>query len=83
MRILEVDTEVRLETKYAVIFSSYLLACLKNTMEFFYKFCFYEIIVPVQCTSAKWTLAVHQVFSSYVCCPQNLFKAPEISESDE
>ena len=31
----------------------------------------------------SWTLAAHLVFSSHVCCLQNLFEAPEITESDE
>ena len=41
------------------------------------------VLIPVQCISVSWTLAAHLVFSLYLCCPQNPFQAPKITESDE
>ena len=82
IRILQVDTKVELEIKYAVIFSSYIFIYVKNTMEIFNIFLFYAI-VPIQSITVSWTLDAHLVFSSYICCLQNTFEAPEITESDE
>ena len=48
-----------------------------------YKCPFYNVLVPVQCISVSWNLAAHLVLSSNVCCLQNPFEAPEITESDE
>ena len=52
-------------------------------MVIFYKSHSYYVLVPVQCISVTWTLAAHLVFSSYLCCLQNPFKAPELTEKDE
>ena len=52
-------------------------------MRIFYKSLFYDVLVPVQCIFVAWALAVHLVFSSYIYCLQNPFKAREITESDE
>ena len=82
IRILEVDTNVGLEVKYAVIFSSYLLIYVKNAMENFYKSFFNDVLVTIQCISVSWAQAAHLVFLSFVCCLQNPSEDPEITESD-
>ena len=66
--------------KQAVIF--YFLIYVKNTMEIFFKSFFY-VLVQIQRISVSWTLAAHLVFLYYVCCLQNLFETPEVTESDE
>ena len=52
-------------------------------MEIFYKSVFCNILVLIQCIFVSWTLAAHLIFSSYLCCLQNPFETPEITESDE
>ena len=52
-------------------------------MEMIYKSLFYDVLVPIQCISVSWTLAVHLVFSLYVCCLQNPFEASKMTDSDE
>ena len=64
IRMLEVDTKVILEIKYAVIFSSYFLIYVKNTMEIFYKSLLYGVLVRIQCISVSRTLAACLVFWS-------------------
>ena len=57
IRVIEVDTKVRLEIKYAVIFSSYFLICVKNTMEIFYKFLFYVLLfLNSSCSSSIFVI---------------------------
>ena len=55
---------------------------LRIQWKFFYKSLFY-VLIPIPCISVAWTIAAHLVFSSYVCCLQNTFEAPEKTESDE
>ena len=45
IRILDVDTKVGLEIKYAVMFLSYFLIYIKNTKDIFYTFLFYDVLV--------------------------------------
>ena len=59
------------------------LIYIKITMEIFCKSLLYDVLVPIQCISVYWTQAAHLVFSSYLYCLQNPFKAPKITESDE
>ena len=55
IRLIEADTEVRLEIKYDVIISSYFLICVKNTMEIFYKFLFYVLLfLNSSCSSSTF-----------------------------
>ena len=66
IKILKVDTRVGLEKKYAVILSS--------TMEIFYNFVFYDVLVPIQCISVLWTPACHQLFlHRYAVCGCKIF----------
>ena len=71
IKILEIDTKKRLETKCGVIFSSYFFIYVKNILEILHKSFIYDALVPISCISVSWTLAAHLVFSSYVCCLQN------------
>ena len=45
IRILDVDTKVGLEIKYAVMFLSYFLIYIKNTRDIFYTSLFYDVLV--------------------------------------
>ena len=79
LRILEVDTNVGLEIKYAVIFSSHILVYVKNAMEILYKSLFYDVLVPIQCISVSWTLATHNLFktpSRYLKSLKMIIKEP-------
>ena len=66
IRILVVDTKVRLEIKYVVLFPYFLI----------------YVLVPIQCISVYWTVAAHLIFSSYRGYLQNPFKVPEITVRD-
>ena len=44
---------------------------------------FIFFLVPLHGVSVSWTHHAHLVFSSYACCLENPFEAPEITESDE
>ena len=79
--IVEVGKNVRLEIKYAVIFS-YFFIYVKNLMESCYKSLFYDVLALIQCIIVSLTLAAHLIFSSYVCYLQNSFESLEITESD-
>ena len=73
---------VGLEIKDAIIFLSYFLIYVKNTMEIFYKSLFDDVLVSIHCIFVSWTLAAYLVFLSYVVF-KNPFKARKITESDE
>ena len=73
VRILEVETKVRLDIKYQIVFSSCFLIYGKNAMKIFYKSPFYDILVPTQWISASWTLAADLVFSSCVVSSKPLW----------
>ena len=62
---------VGLEIKDAIIFLSYFLIYVKNTMEIFYKSLFDDVLVSIHCIFVSWTLAAYLVFLSYV-----VFKTP-------
>ena len=72
--------KVGLEIKYTVIFSYFFV--LRRQWKFSIN-PFLCVLVPIQCISVSYTLAAHLVFLSYICFPQNPFKGPKITESDE
>ena len=82
-RILEIDTKVGLEIKYAVISNIHFLFMFGIQWKFSMNLFFIFFLVPLHGVSVSWTHHAHLVFSSYACCLENPFEAPEITESDE